>query len=85
MKSYHSEKRLSLTKCKTILNRDGLNYTDEEVIKIRDFLYHLADIAIDAIDKNATLTERDKEYLKNRGYTITENGQVIKSKTEKGK
>lgn len=53
MKSAAENRKLSLIECKKILNTDGLNYTDEEVLKIRDWLYHMADIAIDAIDKNA--------------------------------
>lgn len=53
MNNYVStDKKMSLTACKKILNKDGLNYTDEEIIKIRDWLYVMAEIAIDAIDKN---------------------------------
>ena len=48
-----NDNKLSLAKCKKILNVDGFCYTDEEVIKIRDWLYHMVDIAIDALDKNA--------------------------------
>ena len=57
------DKRLSLTTCKKILNIDGLNYTDEEVIKIRDWLYVMADIAIDAIDKNAPNVVKQKKSI----------------------
>ena len=53
MKSATENRKLSLIECKKILNTDGLCYTDEEVLKIRDWLYHIAEIAIDAIDKNA--------------------------------
>jgi hypothetical protein len=35
---------LSIEKSKELLNRDGLNYTDEEVKKIREFIYILAEI-----------------------------------------
>ncbi len=35
---------LSITKCKKILNKNGINYTDEEIIKIREVLYKLAEI-----------------------------------------
>ena len=57
-----------MIECKKILNTDGLCYTDEEVLKIRDWLYHMAEIAIDAIDKNAITTsaENTKE-TKNKG------------------
>ena len=55
--SYGAEnKKLSLVECKKILNTNGLCYTDEEIIKIRDWMYHMAEIAIDGIDKNATAT-----------------------------
>ncbi len=34
--------RLSLAHCRKVLNRNGNNYTDEEIIAIRDFLYVMA-------------------------------------------
>ncbi|MBS1586532.1 MAG: hypothetical protein JSS82_13405 [Bacteroidetes bacterium] len=34
--------RIPVTKCKKILNADGHNYTDEQALLIRDFLYSLA-------------------------------------------
>jgi hypothetical protein len=59
-------RKLSLIECKKILNTDGLCYTDEEVLKIRDWLYQMADIAIDGLDKNAkAVTEINEE--KNKG------------------
>jgi len=36
--------KVSLNKCKTVLQRDGSIYTDEEVFQIRDFLYMLAEL-----------------------------------------
>ncbi len=70
MKSATENKKLSLVECKKILNTDGLNYTDEEVLKIRDWLYQMADIAIYAIDKNANavieIAETTNE-INNRG------------------
>lgn len=38
--------RLSLDFCRDILNRKERKFTDEQVIRIRDYLYMLADIAI---------------------------------------
>ena len=35
---------LSNTKCKKILNRNGIFYTDEEIVLIKDTLYKLAEI-----------------------------------------
>ena len=34
----------SLVECKKILNADGIEYNDEEVIIVRDFLHQLAEI-----------------------------------------
>lgn len=33
-----------MTDCKRILNRNGNNYSDEEILKIRDFLIALAEL-----------------------------------------
>ena len=68
MKSATENRKLSMIECKKILNTDGLCYTDEEVLKIRDWLYRMAEIAIDALDKNAITTsiENTKE-TKNKG------------------
>ena len=69
MKSAIDNRKLSLIECKKILNTDGLCYTDEEVLKIRDWLYRMAEIAIDAIDKNAKPISTDAEITetKNKG------------------
>lgn len=66
MSSVAEHKKLSLAECKKILNQDGFLYTDEEIIKIRDFLYHLSDIVMDDIEetKNKKLLEQN-----NKGQT----------------
>ena len=48
MRSDSSNSKISLTECKKILHADGLLYSDEEIIQIRDWMYHMADIAIEA-------------------------------------
>jgi len=35
---------LSIEKCKKILNAGEKTYTDDEILKIREFLYQLAEI-----------------------------------------
>jgi len=35
---------LSLTKCKNILNKNGIKYTDEEIEVLRELLYSIAQI-----------------------------------------
>ena len=51
MKSAAENKKLSLVECKKILNTDGVFYTDDEVIELRDWLYHMADIVFDTMDR----------------------------------
>ena len=36
--------KISLKKCKPILQKDGSVYTDEEVSQIREYLYMLAEL-----------------------------------------
>ena len=36
--------KLSLEQCRKLLDTKGSKYADEEIIKIRDFLYQLAEI-----------------------------------------
>lgn len=38
--------RIALAVCREILHRRGRSYTDIEIVRIRDFLYKLAAIAI---------------------------------------
>jgi hypothetical protein len=62
-------RKLSLNECKRLLIKNGLQHTDEEIILIRNWFYHLAEIAIDAIDKNAEPISTDAEVTetKNKG------------------
>ena len=36
--------KISLSKCKSMLEKDGSVYTDDEILQIRDFLYKLAEM-----------------------------------------
>ncbi len=47
----YEENRIPLEECKKTLNVDGDEFTDEEIIMIRDWLYHMADIAIAEYDR----------------------------------
>lgn len=44
LKNQTETDRLDLAACKEILNANGNNYTDEEILRIRDYLYQLAEI-----------------------------------------
>lgn len=41
---YIAAEKISLKKCKTILQKDGSVYTYEEVSQIREYLYMLAEL-----------------------------------------
>lgn len=43
--------RISLEVCRDILNRKDRKFSDEQVIRIRDYLYTLADIAIQEFER----------------------------------
>jgi hypothetical protein len=43
--------KISLKKCKAILQKDGSIYTDEDVSQIRDFLYKIANLEHEAFLK----------------------------------
>jgi hypothetical protein len=36
--------KISLSRCKSVLESDGSEYTNEEVLEIREFLYMLAEL-----------------------------------------
>ena len=69
MKSAAENRKLSLNECKKILNTDGVFYTDDEVIELRDWLYHMADIVFDTMDreeiKRQTELINEKSEIKN--------------------
>ena len=44
MKESFSTEKLSIEECRKTLNQNGNNYTDEEILKIRDFLYQFVEI-----------------------------------------
>jgi len=52
MKLGNENGKLSLAECRKAVAKDEINYTDEELIKIRDWLDNMADIALAIIEKN---------------------------------
>lgn len=59
--------KMSLSKCKSALQKDGSVYSDEEVLKIRDFLYRLAEIEYEAFQRHK-LRDLEFEKLKSEEY-----------------
>ena len=52
---------LSIEKSKKLLNENDEQFADEEIIQIRDYFYHLTNIAIDNLLKNESLESIDEE------------------------
>ena len=48
--------KISLSKCRSVLEKDGSKYSDAEVLEIRDFLYRMA-----ALDYQVYLKEKLRE------------------------
>ncbi|WP_264511648.1 hypothetical protein [Flavobacterium sp. N1719] len=48
---------LSITKCKQILNRNGVYYTDEEIVAVRETLYKSAEIIFESWEKKDKLKQ----------------------------
>ena len=54
------ENKLSIAHCQKVLSKDGIKYTDEEVMIIRDFLYQMA-----WLDYNIYTNEKNNEKKRN--------------------
>ena len=72
MKSAAENRKLSLVECKKILNTDGVFYTDDEVIELRDWLYHMAEIVYDTMDREES--NRQMELI-NKADAIENNNR----------
>jgi hypothetical protein len=55
--------KISLNKCKSVLESDGSKYSDEEVLEIREFLYKLAELDYRVFLKHK---QREAEFEKEK-------------------
>lgn len=62
---------LSITKCKKILNKNGISYTNEEVIMIRNVLYKFAEVAHRIIEKEKRLSVVSNDSIISNQNTST--------------
>lgn len=62
LRTIENEEKLSLGFCKKILNQNGNEYSDEEILLIRDYLYQLAEI--EARNFNQWRTEQVAKIVK---------------------
>lgn len=58
MRTGNENRKLPLSECKKILNQEGENLTDEQVLQIRDWLFDFAEMVIEVMEpteKNKTI------------------------------
>lgn len=55
-------KKVSLAECRKILNTRGVHYTDEEVLEIREWLYHIIEIILDANEREESKQLKETTY-----------------------
>lgn len=67
--------KISIKKCKDILTSSGENYSDEEIIEIRNYLFELAQI-----DYEVFVFNQNKEELREQEFEKTENEECINYK-----
>ena len=57
--------KISLSKCRSILEKDGSVYTDQEISDIRNFLYRLAELEYEVyLKQKLRELEFEKDKLK---------------------
>lgn len=52
MKTIRESEKLSLAECRKLLNVNGVNYTDEEILKIRNWMYRFTEISLSFLEKS---------------------------------
>lgn len=52
MELVSEKKKLTLSECRQAVSKGRIKYTDEQLIKMRDWLYNFADITLEYLEKN---------------------------------
>jgi hypothetical protein len=80
IKTAQRGERLDIAICRKVLNQNGNNYSDEQIITIRDYLYQLAEIEMRNF-KNWQETERTKIInINHTDYETTESHPLYQGK-----
>lgn len=71
MKLVSENNKLSLPECRKAVSKGRIKYTDEQLIKMRDWLNNFADITLEYLKKNGVdclddliKKNRNKEHIK---------------------
>lgn len=51
MKTIRESEKLSLEQCKKILNVNGNNYSDEDILKMRNWLYRYSEMTLAFLER----------------------------------
>jgi hypothetical protein len=76
------KEKISLKKCKEILNKKGDKYSDEQVLAIRDFLYEMAQIDYEVFvynQRKEALHKIEDEKIKPLHENIIEEDETHKN------
>lgn len=67
--------KMSIAECRSILNSKGIKYSDEEIKKIRDWIYFYAEMTLELLeDKNPQdINEMGKKLTQNVKFFRNEN------------
>lgn len=71
-----STERLDVATCRKVLNQNGNNYSDEQIITIRDYLYQLAEIEVRNFkdwqerEKTNIININDTDYETTESYPL---------------
>lgn len=52
MELVSENKKLTLPECRKAVSKGRIKYNDEQLIKMRDWLYNFADITLEYLEKN---------------------------------
>jgi hypothetical protein len=52
MKLVSENNKLSIAECRKAVSKGRIKYTDEQLMKMRDWLNNIADIALEYLEKN---------------------------------
>ncbi len=68
MKTIRESDKLSLIECRKILSKSGKNLSDEQILKIRNWLYCFTEISLTFLEKKNSdeLNELKKMFYKNK-------------------
>lgn len=71
MKPTLESDKLSIAECRKILNVQGVKYSDDEIIKIREWIYYYAELTLELLDGKTSqdINEMEKKLTQKVKYS----------------